>query len=53
MTASVLMAWVGGLLVGGAFGALVMALCVAAGRAKADERHGPEDWLELDSPARR
>lgn len=38
MTASVLMAWVGGLLVGGAFGALVMALCVAAGRA---DREGP------------
>lgn len=53
MTASVLMAWVGGLLVGGAFGALVMALCVAAGRAGANERHGVEDWLEFDAPTRR
>lgn len=42
MTASVLMAWVAGLLVGGAFGALVMALCVAAGRADRDERHVAE-----------
>lgn len=42
MAASVLMAWVAGLLVGGAFGALVMALCVAAGRADRDERLGAE-----------
>jgi hypothetical protein len=33
MSALVIGAWFGGVLVGAAFGALVMALCVAAGRA--------------------
>jgi len=33
MSALVIGAWFGGVLVGAAFGALVMGLCVAAGRA--------------------
>lgn len=51
MTASVLMAWVGGLLVGGAFGALVMALCVVAGRADREEPRAV-DWPEAEGSLR-
>lgn len=51
MAASVLMAWVGGLLVGGAFGALVMALCVAAGRADREGLLGAE-WPEAEGRLR-
>lgn len=44
MSALVIGAWFGGVLVGAAFGALVMGLCVAAGRA--------DEALDMEAEAR-
>ncbi|RDI25848.1 hypothetical protein DFR41_1032 [Pseudacidovorax intermedius] len=47
MSAFVLVVWIGGVLVGGTFGVLVMALCVAAGRADDSLAHQDDEAVAL------